>query len=217
MRALGMEPNSTSGSSVNSARSLASDSQSIDKNFRRAVDFLANPSSKPQGGVSNEDKLRLYALYKQGEQGSCQGSRPGMFDPVGRAKYDAWKSLGSMSREDAKRQYVEEVTRLLGALPLSFADSADTSTPQPPSAASTSGLSSAQPQGAAFPAVPSLRELMGWRASVSNSSISSGDSASSSARTSPVAGAPAASREQYLYHTLQVSVDEHGVGSVVLS
>ena len=41
-------------------------------------------------GPSNEEKLQVYALYKQATVGDVTGKRPGMMDFVGRAKYDAW-------------------------------------------------------------------------------------------------------------------------------
>ena len=38
---------------------------------------------------SNEDLLELYALYKQATAGDVSGSRPGMIDFKGRAKFAA--------------------------------------------------------------------------------------------------------------------------------
>ena len=35
--------------------------------------------------------LELYALYKQGSGGDVSGDKPGFFDFVGAAKYEAWK------------------------------------------------------------------------------------------------------------------------------
>ena len=60
----------------------------------------------------NDVLLRLYALYKQGTHGDADGKRPGVFDMVGRAKYDAWKALAGTSQEDAQRQYVALVAEL---------------------------------------------------------------------------------------------------------
>jgi diazepam-binding inhibitor (GABA receptor modulator, acyl-CoA-binding protein) len=50
--------------------------------------------------------LKLYALYKQGTQGDAGDKRPGVFDLVGRAKYDAWKALAGTTPEQAQSQYV---------------------------------------------------------------------------------------------------------------
>ena len=59
--------------------------------------------------------LELYALYKQGSSGDVQGSRPGMLDFKGRAKYDAWAGKKGRSRDDAQRAYVALVNKLVGA------------------------------------------------------------------------------------------------------
>ncbi|MEZ4225932.1 MAG: acyl-CoA-binding protein [Polyangiaceae bacterium] len=40
---------------------------------------------------SNDDLLKLYGLFKQATVGDVAGKRPGMLDPKGRAKYDAWE------------------------------------------------------------------------------------------------------------------------------
>ncbi len=72
-----------------------------------AKDALALPT-RPD----NETMLRLYALFKQGKSGDAGGSRPGMFDMVGRAKYDAWATLRGTPREEAMRAYIDLVDRL---------------------------------------------------------------------------------------------------------
>ena len=58
--------------------------------------------------------LQLYALYKQGSVGDVQGDKPGFFDFVGAAKYEAWEKLKDTSEEDARNQYVELITKLGG-------------------------------------------------------------------------------------------------------
>ncbi len=58
--------------------------------------------------------LKLYALYKQAVSGDATGNRPGMFDMVGRAKYDAWAGLKGMSRDSAMQSYVDLVASLKG-------------------------------------------------------------------------------------------------------
>ncbi len=51
--------------------------------------------------------LELYAWYKQGSNGDVQGSRPGMLDFKGRAKYDAWAAKKGTAKDAAQRAYVE--------------------------------------------------------------------------------------------------------------
>jgi diazepam-binding inhibitor (GABA receptor modulator, acyl-CoA-binding protein) len=63
----------------------------------------------------NDVLLQLYALYKQGTHGDATGSRPGVFDMVGRAKYDAWKGLAGTEPADAQQRYVELVRKLQGS------------------------------------------------------------------------------------------------------
>ena len=44
-----------------------------------------------------DELLELYALFKQGTQGDVTGSRPGMLDFKGRAKFDAWERKKGLS------------------------------------------------------------------------------------------------------------------------
>ena len=63
----------------------------------------------------NDVLLELYALYKQAADGDVTGSRPGMFDMVGRAKFDAWSGLRGVPTEKAMQQYIDRVDALSGA------------------------------------------------------------------------------------------------------
>jgi diazepam-binding inhibitor (GABA receptor modulator, acyl-CoA-binding protein) len=63
---------------------------------------------------STDQLLELYALYKQGSGGDVSGSRPGMLDLKGRAKYDAWAKKKGMSKDAAMAAYVALVDRLVG-------------------------------------------------------------------------------------------------------
>jgi acyl-CoA-binding protein len=55
----------------------------------------------------NEAKLNLYALYKQATAGDVSGKKPGMFDMVGRAKYEAWSKVKGLSADEAKQRYID--------------------------------------------------------------------------------------------------------------
>lgn len=61
---------------------------------------------------SNDDLLELYALYKQATAGDVTGSRPGMLDVKGRAKFDAWAKKKGLSKDDAMTKYIAVVDRL---------------------------------------------------------------------------------------------------------
>lgn len=64
----------------------------------------------------NNTMLQLYALYKQGSSGDVSGKKPGMFDFVGVAKFDAWEGLKGLAPDDAKNQYIELVSKLGGSV-----------------------------------------------------------------------------------------------------
>ncbi|MFI5180105.1 MAG: acyl-CoA-binding protein [Thermoanaerobaculia bacterium] len=65
---------------------------------------------------SNEHLLDLYGLYKQSTEGDATGSRPGLLDLKGRAKFDAWAGRKGTSKEDAMKKYVALVGKLVADL-----------------------------------------------------------------------------------------------------
>lgn len=62
----------------------------------------------------NDTLLQLYALYKQGSEGDVSGERPGFFDFVAVAKYEAWEKLAGMDQDTAMQQYIDLVEQLSG-------------------------------------------------------------------------------------------------------
>jgi acyl-CoA-binding protein len=83
---------------------------SLEEKFADAQKRVKELKSAPD----NDVLLELYALYKQGTSGDVQGSRPGMMDFKGRAKYDAWAKRKGMSKNDAMEKYVALVDELAG-------------------------------------------------------------------------------------------------------
>ncbi|EPB75203.1 acyl CoA binding protein [Ancylostoma ceylanicum] len=67
---------------------------------------------------SNDQMLELYALYKQSTVGDNSTDKPGMLDVKGKAKWTAWDGKKGMSKEDAKKAYVELVEKLIAAIGL---------------------------------------------------------------------------------------------------
>lgn len=80
----------------------------LEDRFQQAADNAQNLSERPD----NDTMLKLYALYKQGSQGDVSGDKPGFFDFVGVAKYEAWEKLKGTSQDDARQQYIELVESL---------------------------------------------------------------------------------------------------------
>ena len=82
----------------------------LNQAFEQAAKDVKTLPERPD----NDTLLRLYALYKQGAEGDVNGPKPGFFDFVGTAKYEAWAGLKGTSRDEAKREYVDLVNRLTG-------------------------------------------------------------------------------------------------------
>jgi carboxylesterase len=61
---------------------------------------------KPVTGLGNDVMLAMYALYKQATAGDVAGSRPGMMDLRGRAKFDAWANHKGKTRAAAMTEYI---------------------------------------------------------------------------------------------------------------
>lgn len=81
---------------------------SLDDLFETAKADVTQLSTAP----GNDVKLELYALYKQASIGDVQGDKPGGFDFVGKAKYDAWAGKQGLTTDEAKQAYLDLVERL---------------------------------------------------------------------------------------------------------
>ncbi|XP_059004188.1 acyl-CoA-binding domain-containing protein 4 isoform X5 [Mustela nigripes] len=79
------------------------------KQFQAAVRVIQNLPKNGSYRPSYEEMLRFYSYYKQATMGPCLVPRPGFWDPIGRYKWDAWNSLGKMSREEAMSAYITEM------------------------------------------------------------------------------------------------------------
>ncbi|XP_008577765.1 PREDICTED: acyl-CoA-binding domain-containing protein 4 isoform X3 [Galeopterus variegatus] len=79
------------------------------KQFQAAVSVIQNLPKNGSYRPSYEEMLRFYSYYKQATMGPCLVPRPGFWDPIGRYKWDAWNSLGKMSREEAMTAYITEM------------------------------------------------------------------------------------------------------------
>ncbi len=80
----------------------------LDESFADAQVRVKSLSSAPD----NDTLLELYALFKQASTGDVSGSRPGMMDFKGRAKFDAWAKKKGTAADAAKTAYVALVDRL---------------------------------------------------------------------------------------------------------
>jgi len=76
--------------------------------FEAAAAAAKQTKKKPD----NATLLKLYSYYKQATEGDVTGSRPGGFDFVGGAKFDAWSKLKGTSKEEAMQNYIRQVEKL---------------------------------------------------------------------------------------------------------
>jgi acyl-CoA-binding protein len=76
--------------------------------FKEAQDRVQKLSKRP----SNQQLLELYGLFKQAAEGDVTGSRPGLLDLKGRAKFDAWAGRQGLSKDQAMKKYVALVDTL---------------------------------------------------------------------------------------------------------
>jgi diazepam-binding inhibitor (GABA receptor modulating acyl-CoA-binding protein) len=77
--------------------------------FEEAVKII---NAKPAPGAKApkldvRKKLMFYALYKQATEGRCTGKEPSKMDMANHYKWKAWTQCGDMSKEEAKKKYLE--------------------------------------------------------------------------------------------------------------
>jgi acyl-CoA-binding protein len=82
----------------------------LKEDFEAATRDVKTLSTRP----TNEELLKLYSLFKQATEGDVKGSRPGMLDLKGRAKFDAWAGKKGMAADEAMQEYVGLVRHLRG-------------------------------------------------------------------------------------------------------
>ena len=87
---------------------MAAAPKDLKASFQAAAAAAKQTKKKPD----NATLLKLYSYYKQASEGDVSGDRPGGFDFVGGAKYDAWSKIKGMSKDDAMRNYIKQVEKL---------------------------------------------------------------------------------------------------------
>ncbi|XP_026231271.1 acyl-CoA-binding domain-containing protein 5A-like isoform X2 [Anabas testudineus] len=96
------------------------DKHSLEAKFAAAVKVMQSLPDEGPFQPSDDMMLMFYSYYKQATLGPCDIPRPsGFWDSYGKAKWDAWSSLGNMTKEDAMRNYVEHIQLILETIPIS--------------------------------------------------------------------------------------------------
>ena len=76
--------------------------------FNKAIELVKTVET-----VSNENKLYLYAHYKQANNGDINIPKPSMFNIVDNAKWKAWNEISGIEKEEAMKLYINKVKELL--------------------------------------------------------------------------------------------------------
>lgn len=76
--------------------------------FNDAVERVLQLTKEP----TNEDKLKLYGLFKQATVGDINIECPSIFNMTGRAKWAAWNEHKGTTMEQAKTEYISVVDKL---------------------------------------------------------------------------------------------------------
>jgi acyl-CoA-binding protein len=88
---------------------MASQSNShLECRFEKAAKHLQMVA----GNLESTSLLELYGLYKQATCGPCNTAQPSWFNVTAKRKWEAWKNLGDLSRDDAMDKYVTVLTTL---------------------------------------------------------------------------------------------------------
>lgn len=81
----------------------------MSESFYQAIENVKLLSSSP----SDDEKLQLYALYKQATVGNVDTECPNWFNITARAKWNAWNEKKDVTKENAEKLYGALVQKLI--------------------------------------------------------------------------------------------------------
>ncbi|XP_041848090.1 acyl-CoA-binding domain-containing protein 5A-like isoform X7 [Melanotaenia boesemani] len=93
---------------------------SLEEKFAAAVKVIRSLPEEGPFQPSDDLMLMFYSYYKQATVGPCNVPRPmGFWDNRGKIEWDAWSSLGNMTKEEAMTNYIEDIQLILETIPIS--------------------------------------------------------------------------------------------------
>ncbi|KAF7223038.1 acyl-CoA-binding domain-containing protein 5-B isoform X3 [Nothobranchius furzeri] len=96
------------------------DEHSLEAKFAAAVKVIQSLPEEGLFQLSDDMMLMFYKYYRQATMGPCNSPRPlGFWDTRGKAEWDAWSSLGNMTKEEAMKNYVDHIQLILETIPVS--------------------------------------------------------------------------------------------------
>ena len=63
-------------------------------------------------GLSTEQQLGLYGIYKQATVGDCNIKEPSFYDQEGKYKFKAWSKMKGLGSTEAKQIYIQVANEL---------------------------------------------------------------------------------------------------------
>lgn len=93
------------------------DNFSTEEVFNSAVSIVKNLPKDGPIKPSDDLKLKFYAFFKQATHGPNNTPRPRFYQIVEAYKWDAWRQLGDMSKENAMLNYIQELKQAMDLIP----------------------------------------------------------------------------------------------------
>eukprot|EP01123_Difflugia_compressa_P004527 TRINITY_DN15969_c0_g1_i1.p1 TRINITY_DN15969_c0_g1~~TRINITY_DN15969_c0_g1_i1.p1 ORF type:complete len:107 (+),score=24.39 TRINITY_DN15969_c0_g1_i1:28-348(+) len=84
-----------------------------EENFKKSVSYVNG--GPPIEGITNDIKLKFYAYFKQATDGPCKEKAPSRLQVIKKMKWDAYNKLGKMTKEEARKSYINELEKLVGS------------------------------------------------------------------------------------------------------
>ena len=81
----------------------------IDQGFKQSAELVKTLKKTP----SDEEKLKLYGLFKQVTVGNINIDKPWAVQFEASAKWDAWNKVKSLDKDTASLKYIGLVTELV--------------------------------------------------------------------------------------------------------
>ncbi|XP_017327415.1 acyl-CoA-binding domain-containing protein 5-B isoform X2 [Ictalurus punctatus] len=88
------------------------------RRFEAAVKVMRTFPADGAFVPSDDMLIRFYTYHKQATVGACNTTGPCGRDALSKAKWEAWKVLGNMSKEEAMKAYIEEILLILEMIPV---------------------------------------------------------------------------------------------------
>jgi len=82
---------------------------SVEEKFKQSEQIVKTLNKRP----TNNELLKLYALFKQATVGDISGKRPSLINVKERAKWDAWKAIEGTEKNSAMENYCNTVEKLV--------------------------------------------------------------------------------------------------------